>query len=439
MGDIYVATDLQSNQRVAFKTLSEKSSRLRFEQEAQLLSRLNHPSIVRYVAHGIADNTPYLVMEWVTGDNLAEYLQKEKLTVKQVQALALQTAQGLGYGHSLGIVHRDIKPANLLVLGDGDELRVKILDFGVARDTRGRLALTSPGARVGTPGYMAPEQTRGDGVIDSRADTFALGCVLFECIAGYPAFMGTPLSIAGKLMFDQKPLLTEIIDGVPPAFAQLIFRMLAKRPDDRPGDQDLIAILSHTSLSNPQSETKESISLQELPFVSMVVGGRLDAVDDDEEVDSVPYPQERVTLDASPFGAHLEWTPQGGLIALVSGADGPKEQALRAARCALAIRKQLPQIPLALVAGRAGANSRLPVGDLIDRAVALLESSRQELPQDEFLEGIHVDVLTAALLEDRCVFRGDKNSIRLMEEALGVPFGSESVLLGKTFEFCRAK
>src|SRR5262249_50790681 len=150
----------------------------RFTREVALLANLVHPGIVRYVAHGTTSlGAPYLAMEWLQGQTLSEKFAERRFTLVEAVTLAQRVAEALAVAHQRGVVHRDIKPGNLF-LPDGDIAKVKVVDFGIARQTRGDediSQITQTGVLVGTPGYMAPEQARGVRDVDARADVFALG------------------------------------------------------------------------------------------------------------------------------------------------------------------------------------------------------------------------------------------------------------------------
>lgn len=159
MGSIYRATDLGTGAPVALKVLrDERGDVARFERESRVLAQLDHPAVVRYVAHGLdADCSPWLAMEWLSGHDLGDRLAREPLTFVDSLTMCARVAQGLAAAHALGVVHRDIKPSNLL-LPHGDPAQVKVLDFGIARRTqRATRAATGTGMLLGTPGYMSPE------------------------------------------------------------------------------------------------------------------------------------------------------------------------------------------------------------------------------------------------------------------------------------------
>lgn len=147
----------------------------------------------------------------------------------------------LGVAHGRGIVHRDIKPSNIF-LPEGDVQQVKLLDFGIARLDFSSTILTQTGILLGTPGYMAPEQARGDRANhDARADIFSLGCVLFECLTGRPAFHAVHvLALLAKLLLDNPPHVRELRPDVPVGLDELIHRMLSKNPANRLANGDAI-------------------------------------------------------------------------------------------------------------------------------------------------------------------------------------------------------
>ena len=179
MGTVFSAVDLRSNERVALKLLrvSGKEHRRRFLREATLLRALSHPGIVRYIDHGLDGSAPFLVMEWLEGRSLRDLLRDHGRLEPQRAALVVrQVAAALAEAHRHGIVHRDIKPSNVFVVDD-DLARVSVLDFGVARAV-GAAGLTRTGVGIGTPGYMAPEQSTGARDVDARADVYALGHAL---------------------------------------------------------------------------------------------------------------------------------------------------------------------------------------------------------------------------------------------------------------------
>jgi eukaryotic-like serine/threonine-protein kinase len=188
MGEVFRALDRHSQQPVALKLLAGEDEKLaeRFALEARALLELDHPAIVRYVAHGFAPGAGlYLAMEWLEGATLGGWLRRHTLSLDDSLKLAARVADGLGAAHRAGMVHRDVKPGNLYLVGkrvDG----VKLLDFGLVRNPW--QPITATGAGMGTPDYMAPEQARCERSVGPPADVFALGCVLYRCVTGATPF-----------------------------------------------------------------------------------------------------------------------------------------------------------------------------------------------------------------------------------------------------------
>jgi serine/threonine protein kinase len=239
MSTVYRACDRETRRKVALKVLRRggPADAERFDREARVLADLTHPAIVRYVAHGETDEgDPYLAMEWLDGEDLAERLLRSKLAPSDAVKLGVQVAEALGEAHARGIVHRDIKPSNIFLEG-GEIGRVKLLDFGMARWSQVARMATITGTVLGTPAYMAPEQARGDKKVGPQADVFALGCVLFECLTGKAAFAGDHmLATLTKLLLDEPPKVRSENSDVPPALAAVVERMMDRDPARRPAN-----------------------------------------------------------------------------------------------------------------------------------------------------------------------------------------------------------
>jgi hypothetical protein len=240
MGLVYRAHDRQTGASVALKVLAHGSAD-RFLREARVLSEVAHPNIVGYVDHGHTEaREPYLAMEWLEGVDLAQRLKVGPLPLSEALGLARSVAGALGAAHARGVVHRDVKPSNLFLVG-GDPAAVKVLDFGAARFVQTTSVPTASGIVLGTPGYLAPEQVHDEHPIDGRADTFSLGCVLFECLTGRPAFVAQHvLALLGKILREDPPRLRDLVSSLPRELDELVSAMLAKRPSDRPHDMGAI-------------------------------------------------------------------------------------------------------------------------------------------------------------------------------------------------------
>ncbi|UQA57092.1 serine/threonine-protein kinase [Polyangium aurulentum] len=237
MAHIYRALDRESGEPVAVKLVldPDNTNAERFHREASILESLDHPHVVRYVAHGFAeDGTAYLVTEWLEGSSLDHVLSRGPLEIEDAVRLAGCVADALSAMHAAGIVHRDLKPSNIF-LPDGQVDEAKVLGFDIAW-LEGSSPISASGAILGTPAYMAPEQILGHQV-DGRADLFALGGVLFECLTGRIPFEETNLmAILGKVLSETAPRVSELRPEVHPMFDVLVADLLEKNPDERPKD-----------------------------------------------------------------------------------------------------------------------------------------------------------------------------------------------------------
>ncbi len=244
MGTVWVATDNALSRAVAIKILkpeyaSDRAFRTRFETEARHAAGLDHPGIAKVYDFGETsdDDTPrpYLVMEYVDGQPLSVLLAPRRpLEEDRVVDLIAQTAVALQAAHDKGIVHRDVKPANLLITPDA---KVKVTDFGIAK-AASDTPITQTGTIIGTAHYLPPEQAEGKPATP-RSDIYALGVVLYECLAGTRPFVGdNPVAIAISHVRETPPPLP---DTVSPWLAALTMRMLAKNPDDRPASAGELA------------------------------------------------------------------------------------------------------------------------------------------------------------------------------------------------------
>lgn len=223
----------------------------RFLNEASAASRAEHENIVQIFDGGVAaDGTCYVVMELLSGQSLEKLLSDGPLTVPRTLAIATQVAAALAAAHKLGIVHRDLKPDNIFIIPrETSPEFVKVLDFGIAKLQDGSGA-TQAGTWMGTPPYMAPEQWQTQPDIDGRADLYALGVILFRCLMGRLPFSGaTPFAWLEAHLYEPVPELTGVR---PPALAELVQRLLAKRREDRPASaQEVLRELTHLRGETP--------------------------------------------------------------------------------------------------------------------------------------------------------------------------------------------
>jgi len=233
MASVYRGVDEELGRPVAVKLLAEHFAgdneiRRRFLREARIAGALNHPNIVSVYDIGERDGCPFIVMELVEGESLADLLARDgPLEPGRAVELALQACAGLEHAHRAGLVHRDVKPANLLIRRDGT---LKVADFGIARVAAAATTLTQAGAILGTASYLAPEQAEG-GEVTARADVYALGAVLYELLAGRPPFVAE--SIQELVLGQQRAQIEPLVD-VAPGLEGVVLWALARDPAARP-------------------------------------------------------------------------------------------------------------------------------------------------------------------------------------------------------------
>jgi hypothetical protein len=273
MGVVYSARDTVLDRKVAIKQLSitmsgENEYILRFRREAQILARLNHPNVVQVYDLLEQDGRLWMVVEYVDGGDLASYLKnRERLMIGQAVSFVVPIAEGLASAHSQGIVHRDLKPANILLTSGQTP---KITDFGIAKLTQS-IELTQTGSVLGSPPYMSPEQCSG-GTVDLRTDIYALGITLYELLTGKRPFEGEASSVLARHIIEQPPKLSEHLENIPLELEDVVMRMLAKNPNDRPSDMTtVVELLSKFIDEAPSSERQTghsnvlNHSAQEIP------------------------------------------------------------------------------------------------------------------------------------------------------------------------------
>jgi eukaryotic-like serine/threonine-protein kinase len=238
MATVYLAEDLRHRRKVAVKVLRPELAAVvgaeRFLAEIETTANLQHPYILPLFDSGEADGFLFYVMPYVEGESLREKLDREKqLRVDEAVEIARKVADALDYAHEQGVVHRDVKPANILLSARGEPL---VADFGIARavSQAGGGRLTETGLSLGTPHYMSPEQATGDQDVDPRSDVYALGCVLYELLAGEPPFAArTAQAVLVRILTEEPRPVTDVRRSVPPHVAAVIGRSLEKLPADR--------------------------------------------------------------------------------------------------------------------------------------------------------------------------------------------------------------
>ncbi len=451
LSSVYRGRDVSSGEVIAVKLLHAGEAQEhgdRFRREAWILEELDHPGVVRHIAHGeLDDGGAYIAMEWLEGETLSRRLSQTGLTMTESVQVVAKVAEILAFVHARGILHRDIKPANL-VLVDGDLGRPRLIDFGISRPIVGT-DITGQGVMLGTLGYMAPEQARGTRGLDTRADLFGLGAMLVKCLTGLPPFVGDDaIAILAKMLFEEAPRARALRPEIPAALDDLVTRMMARDPRERPADAgvvaaELLSLVPSTTAeggaARDPSAHADALTRGEQRLVSVVAGAAGAEIEEESTIvdgtwQGMKSLGSRLRGTLAPFGAEIETLPNGVLVVTFAGQKSAVDQAIRAARCALAIRKAAPDVPLVVATGRAVVGERLPQGDAVDRAVKMLKvHSGAEIDVDAAGAGkpqaIRVDEVTCGLLDDRFQVRTDPAGIELVSDRADA--SGERTLLGR--------
>jgi serine/threonine-protein kinase len=238
MGMVFKAVDSELGEVIAIKTLKQEllsedvNALERFKSEIRLARRISHRNVVRTHDLGEFAGVYFITMEYVEGTTLKELVKKRgRLPIAATLTVAKQLCRALEVAHEQGVIHRDIKPQNMVVEPDGV---LKVMDFGIARLAKRQSGMTEQGMVVGTPEYMAPEQLMGQ-EIDARADLYAAGCVIYECLTGAPPLTAeNQFTLVAKLLEETPATPISLNADVPQALSDLVMRTLSKKPDDRP-------------------------------------------------------------------------------------------------------------------------------------------------------------------------------------------------------------
>ncbi|MEY4508872.1 MAG: hypothetical protein RLZZ450_994 [Pseudomonadota bacterium] len=422
MGAVYKAKDLATKGFAAIKIVGKprENDVERFAREAAVLSELSHPAIVRYIAHGLTSRgAPFLAMEWLDGHELSVALRHGGLRVEQSLVLMHRICGALALAHARGVVHRDLKPSNVFLV-DGDAARAQLLDFGLARHESRTGSLTRAGSMLGTVGYMAPEQAMGASDVNARADVFALGCVLYECLTGRAAFSGQhDVAVLAKVLRQDPPKVSALRPDLGTHFDALFDGLLAKDPDARPRDAGVVlrildALGSVQGIAPSGSPTIEllPVTRPEHRIVSVILGRTRDCAVVTRAPEDTAHETAALEQLTRRFGAEPAPLQHGGLLLVLAARDAvtASDQAVQAARCALCLSRLRPDLALSVATGRIDRASTIPVGAAIDEAAALLHGAEGSAPE------IALDELTAGLLSSRFEVRKTAAGLALLRE-----------------------
>ncbi len=420
-GEVLRAKDRRTGAVVAVKRIHKRlddgDSSERFRREARLLAQVTHPNVVRYVASGVDhEGLPCLVVEWLDGEDLAQRKRRERPSLSAAVEIVRQAALGLAALHDAGIVHRDVKPSNLFLVNDPTgALYVKLIDLGVARSAN-ESTLTVEGSVVGTPFYMAPEQARGQTHLSSAADLFSLGVVLFELLSGQRPFVGDDMfAVLAKIVLQDAPRLRDVWPRAPADLDALLAQCLSRAPEGRyASGRALAAALA--ALAPLDAEAPPDDLADEAPTARVSVA-------------LSPSSEQRVVT--AMFAGFAPWAPGDGgssmlvslaeehgaschptldrhIIALFGGERSAGDEAVRAARTALAAAARIRGIRLSIATGKALAQAGGIAGDVIERGASILpKDGDAPLGTARLALPIHLDAPTARLLSEQFVIEDD--------------------------------
>ncbi|HET7503192.1 MAG TPA: protein kinase [Kofleriaceae bacterium] len=245
MGAVFLASHKRlAGKQVAIKILhtevDDPDVVARFKREAEIAAKLNHPNIVGVIDYNVApDGTPYLVLDYLQGETLAQRIARGPMPIDQVMSIVRQVGSALAAAHRSGIVHRDLKPQNIFLVPtevDGRAVEIaKVLDFGISKIRGSSTVKTQESTLLGTPQYMAPEQATGQHQsIDERTDVFALGAIVYEMLSGKPAFSGASIpEVVFRVVYEEPPPLAPLVPAATPAVVAAVTQAMAKTADQR--------------------------------------------------------------------------------------------------------------------------------------------------------------------------------------------------------------
>ena len=366
MAIVYKAYDTRLESEVAVKVIRTErfspeilqKALKRFEREAKSLAQLTHPNIVKVLDYGEFEGQPYLVMPYLPGGTLKQLLNGKPMLWQRAARLLIPILRSLDYAHKRGIVHRDIKPSNIMITESGEPM---LTDFGVAKiiDEEATLDLTGTSAAVGTPEYMAPEQTTSK-TTDHRVDIYALGIVFYEMVTGRKPFQAdTPLAVLFKHASEPLPRPSQFVAGIPDSVEKILVKALAKKPIDRYQSMGevaevLDALLSGNvrspKISRPKKEFTSSSTHEPVPaskrpivlWVSLAVvgisvfgllmslmvrgGGTAEVIPTNTPPFTItPFATQTLSITNTPFATNTPLataTPELGIGSTMTGKDG---------------------------------------------------------------------------------------------------------------------
>ncbi|HUJ35186.1 MAG TPA: serine/threonine-protein kinase [Solirubrobacteraceae bacterium] len=360
MGVVYRARQKTPGRTVALKVISAEYAtdpqfRARFEGEAEIAARIEHPNVIPVYAVGQWNGTLFIAMRFVDGLDLRALLAREtRLEPARAAALVDQVGQALDAAHAHGLVHRDVKPANILVTAAGGREHVYLTDFGVSRAVAGTQGVTGTGAFIGTVDYVAPEQARGERV-DARADVYSLGCVLFHVLTGTVPFpVDNELAKLYAHGSQPAPSVLERNPDVPPAFEAVVSRAMSKSPDDRyqsAGDLGRAAVAASSGTAVSGAERTVAVGAAAPSNAAVAVGAAAPSVAAGAAAPSNPAVAVGATAPSNAAVAPAGTPP----VPPTSAAAAPRRRRLLLAASALAVLVVATAIVVAVAGGGSGS------------------------------------------------------------------------------------
>ncbi len=430
-GEIYKVLDRETGDTVALKLLrdgSSKADRARFMRESAIIADLRHPNIVDYVAHGTwPDGRLFMAMEWLDGEDLAKRQRRAPLGTRDAVEVVRRAAQALAAIHSRGIVHRDLKLSNMfLVKGRGTA--IKLIDFGVVRISASDDDFdTETGTILGTPHYMAPEQARGEDV-DPRADVYSLGSVLFRLLTGRNVFETEHvIALLGRLVLEDPPHPAAFRFDIPETLDTVVHTAISRDRDERyenAGDfARALARVGQLNNDPPQVERSASAVLPRRKYGTFTGTGStgnqptrpglrirrvvacmvcdFGTADENQQV-------VETLVDFAGEDVRIEHLASGKTVAVLGVEHSRGDEVMRAARAALEIVKDYPQVRVVVSNGHAVQARANLAGEALDRAARQLEKAEPGVAR--------LDLHAAAALEMRFEVERDTDGARLLRE-----------------------
>ncbi len=447
VGIVYRAQDQVTGQNVALKVIAiagvDAGEEARFHREGRLLAGLTHPGIVRLVAFGqLEDGQPFVAMEWLDGEDVAQRQKRKPLTLTQSLEVAASVADALHAAHAAGIVHRDVKPSNVFLIraDDAGVPQTRLVDFGVASAEDAKLTRT--GAIIGTPAYMAPEQARGDTEVDARADLYGLGATLFEMIAGRPPHVGpTPIAILARLVTTPAPRLCEVFPDAPLSLDELMSTLLATLPQDRPSSGADVARELRRIATELSSSVEVARGIPEGDPLSHGTGSSTGTrnAGGTRMVTSIlatqvpkGAPRQRLLAHLRSRGADATELGGDAIVAHLGARKALGDEAARAIDLAFRLAKSNASVGIAT--GRTRVDRTRPTGEVVDRAAALAHAAMRGQ--------VLADTTTSELARGRYEFQMRSDGTSIVGEAVrgkrdqvgGAPFVGREGELGQVVE-----